>query len=75
MSWALWYIFGPDRPNTEDFLWVVGFVAIALIIWVPKLQDYLARSSSPVERFTVENEARRTLATVTAGLAVFISFY
>jgi hypothetical protein len=75
LSWTLWKLIGPFPLDTVTLLVIGGISAVVLIVWVPKLQIFFVRFSSPVDRFAAENEARRTVATIVAGLAIFISFY
>jgi hypothetical protein len=65
------------RPNLDTLAILVGagILSAIFIMWAPKLQILRLRFRSDIERFNAENEARKTVATVIGGLAIFVSFY
>ena len=73
--WALWEVLGPFSIDTVTLIMIGAVLFVVSIIWVPKLQTHFVRFPSPVERFAAENEARRTVATIAAGIAILVSFY
>jgi uncharacterized protein YjbI with pentapeptide repeats len=74
LVWSMWRMFGSgvDLPTV---LLVCGTLAIALIVLLPKLQVRRIEFKSNAERFGAENEARKTVATLVGGVAIFVSFY
>lgn len=73
----IWQIlrFFPPSLDLATLLVAGGIFAIVLIVGIPKLQIFRLKFKSNVERFGVENEARKTVATLVGGLAIFMSFY
>jgi hypothetical protein len=72
--WQVLRFFPPSR-DLATFLVASGIFAVVLIVGIPKLQTFRLKFNSNVERFRVENEARKTVATLVGGLAIFMSFY
>jgi len=74
LAWTLWRSFG-SGPDVVSLLVASGLVAAVLIVWIPKLQLLAIPFKSPAERFGAENDARKTVATLIGGIAIFVSFY
>ena len=73
-AWILWLFPHPEIDLTTGLL-LSGIAATALILFVPKWQVSQITFSSIAEKFSAENEARKTVATLVGGLAILLSFY
>ena len=51
---------------------LVIIVLVAILIWLPKWQAEQIITLSQTARFTAENEARRTLATIIGGMVILV---
>jgi uncharacterized protein YjbI with pentapeptide repeats len=74
LCWQLLRLFPPSF-DVPTILVAAGILSTVCIIWAPKLQIFRLSFKSNAERFNAENEARKTIATVIGGLAIFASFY
>jgi uncharacterized protein YjbI with pentapeptide repeats len=72
--WSMWRVFGPSVDATA-VLAASTILAAVSILWIPKLQIMRVKFHSNLERFNAENEARKSVATLVGGLAIFGSFY
>jgi hypothetical protein len=74
VSWTAWHTFDFDL-DMPTVLFIVAAVAALLIWFVPKVQVSRICFDSKSAKFSAENEARRTIATVAGGVAILIGFY
>jgi uncharacterized protein YjbI with pentapeptide repeats len=74
LCWELLRLLHPSIDTPSILVGAVILSAIC-IVWAPKLQILRLRFRTNIERFNAENEARKTIATVIGGLAIFASFY
>ena len=74
VAMAVLAFFFPDR--TVAFALAGTAILVAAILWyVPKLQIAHLKSLDPQERFSHENEARKTLAQIVGGIVVLAGLY
>jgi hypothetical protein len=77
LVWGIWLLFRPFSATVRvgATLTVAGGIALFSLWKVPQWQVSYLTDTKPEMRFSLENEARKTLAQVVAGIAVLAGFY